>query len=375
MTADDVSALVRRALAELVTPPPRRALVLFTGALVGFERVIGELDLLAASGVELEYVQTPSAERILDQRLIASVPMRPADRHLTGSHDTLVVATLTQNAAAKTAHGIADCLASNLLNDYLLAGRPVVAAASGCDPDDPDKRRWFPTIPEGLAAVMRENLETLRGFGVRTARAGALARTVLAAYERAERARTAPLTTALGMSRRELLDRLGAPAPATPVAVGGRPGPLRPRRPGREPSASSCGSSASASSSACRSARCCGSPPARRSRRWPRTSPAPVPSRSSGRPEMFLATVRGTVVSTSKDERLVGFKLLLVQPLDVDGGPTGRPEIAVDTVGAGIGATVIVTKGSSARFAASRKESPIDSTVVGIVDSVELAGD
>ncbi len=135
MTADDVSALVRRALAELVTPPPRRALVLFTGALIGFERVIGELDLLAASGVELEYVQTPSAERILDQRLIASVPMRPADRHLTGSHDTLVVATLTQNAAAKTAHGIADCLASNLLNDYLLAGRPVVAAASGCDPD------------------------------------------------------------------------------------------------------------------------------------------------------------------------------------------------------------------------------------------------
>lgn len=222
MTADDVSALVRRALAELVTPPPRRALVLFTGALVGFERVIGELDLLVASGVELEYVQTPSAERILDQRLIASVPMRPADRHLTGSHDTLVVATLTQNAAAKTAHGIADCLASNLLNDYLLAGRPVVAAASGCDPDDPDKRRWFPTIPEGLAAVMRENLETLRGFGVRTARAGALARTVLAAYERAERARMAPLTTALGMSRRELLDRLGAPAPATPVAVGGR---------------------------------------------------------------------------------------------------------------------------------------------------------
>ena len=48
MTADDVSALVRRALAELVTPPPRRALVLFTGALIGFERVIGELDLLVA---------------------------------------------------------------------------------------------------------------------------------------------------------------------------------------------------------------------------------------------------------------------------------------------------------------------------------------
>lgn len=89
---------------------------------------------------------------------------------------------------------------------------------------------------------------------------------------------------------------------------------------------------------------------------------------------MFLATVRGTVVSTSKDERLVGFKLLLVQPLDAEEKPTGRPEIAVDTVGAGIGATVIVTKGSSARFAASRSDSPIDSTIVGIVDTVELGG-
>ncbi|WP_316667281.1 EutN/CcmL family microcompartment protein [uncultured Propionibacterium sp.] len=89
---------------------------------------------------------------------------------------------------------------------------------------------------------------------------------------------------------------------------------------------------------------------------------------------MFLAKVRGTVVSTSKDERLIGFKLLLVQPLDADEEPVDRPEIAVDTVGAGTGATVIITKGSSARFAASRKDSPIDSTIVGIVDSIELGG-
>lgn len=90
---------------------------------------------------------------------------------------------------------------------------------------------------------------------------------------------------------------------------------------------------------------------------------------------MFLAKVRGTVVSTSKDERLVGFKLLLIEPLDLDELPVGRPEIAVDTVGAGIGAVVIVTRGSSARFAANRADSPIDSTIVGIVDSVEIGSE
>ena len=87
---------------------------------------------------------------------------------------------------------------------------------------------------------------------------------------------------------------------------------------------------------------------------------------------MFLAKVRGTVVSTSKDERLVGFKLLVVMRLGIDGEYVGMPQVAVDTVGAGVGETVIVTAGSSARFAAARSDAPIDSTIVGIVDTVEI---
>ncbi|MCB0912317.1 MAG: EutN/CcmL family microcompartment protein [Propionibacteriaceae bacterium] len=86
---------------------------------------------------------------------------------------------------------------------------------------------------------------------------------------------------------------------------------------------------------------------------------------------MFLAKVRGTVVSTSKDERLVGFKLLVVQRIGIEDEYVGLPQVAVDTVGAGVGATVIVTGGSSARVAA-RPDSPIDSTIVGIVDDVEI---
>ena len=87
---------------------------------------------------------------------------------------------------------------------------------------------------------------------------------------------------------------------------------------------------------------------------------------------MYLARVIGTVVSTSKDERLVGFKLLVVQRLGVEGEYLSYPQVAVDTVGAGVGETVIVTGGSSARFAASRSDAPIDATIVGIVDSVEI---
>lgn len=86
---------------------------------------------------------------------------------------------------------------------------------------------------------------------------------------------------------------------------------------------------------------------------------------------MFLARVRGTVVSTSKDERLVGFKLLVVQRIGIEDEYVGLPQVAVDTVGAGVGATVIVTGGSSARVSA-RPDSPIDATIVGIVDEVEI---
>ncbi|RRD51331.1 EutN/CcmL family microcompartment protein [Arachnia propionica] len=87
---------------------------------------------------------------------------------------------------------------------------------------------------------------------------------------------------------------------------------------------------------------------------------------------MYLAKVVGTVVSTSKDQRLVGFKLLLTQRVEDDGTRVGNQEVAVDTVGAGVGETVIITKGSSARVAVDSQHAPLDATIVGIVDTVEV---
>ena len=89
---------------------------------------------------------------------------------------------------------------------------------------------------------------------------------------------------------------------------------------------------------------------------------------------MELGRVEGTVVSTAKVERLKGYKLLLVNLIAPDTKPTSNYLVAVDTVGAGKGEVVIVVRGSSARQAKSLATVPTDTSIVAIVDSIELKG-
>jgi len=89
---------------------------------------------------------------------------------------------------------------------------------------------------------------------------------------------------------------------------------------------------------------------------------------------MLLARIVGTVVATRKDERLVSNKLLVVRPIDPTGKPEGNHLVAVDTVDAGVGETVLVVSGSSARMAAGLKDTPVDAAIVGVVDHVEVKG-
>jgi microcompartment protein CcmK/EutM len=90
---------------------------------------------------------------------------------------------------------------------------------------------------------------------------------------------------------------------------------------------------------------------------------------------MILAKIVGTVVATRKDERLVSNKLLLVRPVSPHGKPEGGYLVAVDTVDAGFGETVLVVSGSSARMAWGLKDCPVDAAIVGIVDAVEVHED
>ena len=89
---------------------------------------------------------------------------------------------------------------------------------------------------------------------------------------------------------------------------------------------------------------------------------------------MVLARIVGTVVATRKDPRLVSNKLLMARAVDprdstrLEGGYL----VAVDTVDAGVGETVLIVSGSSARMASGMKDCPVDAVVVGIVDTVDL---
>jgi ethanolamine utilization protein EutN len=81
-----------------------------------------------------------------------------------------------------------------------------------------------------------------------------------------------------------------------------------------------------------------------------------------------LARVIGDVVATRKDEQLSGIKLLIVQPLSPDHQPVGRPLVAVDAVGAGVGEEVFFVRGKEASFPFHPAEPPVDAGIVGIVD-------
>ena len=87
---------------------------------------------------------------------------------------------------------------------------------------------------------------------------------------------------------------------------------------------------------------------------------------------MLLAKIVGTVVATRKDPRLVSNKLMVARPVDPRGKAEGAYLVAVDTVDAGIGETVLIVSGSSARMAAGMKDCPIDAAIVGIIDTVDI---
>jgi microcompartment protein CcmK/EutM len=87
---------------------------------------------------------------------------------------------------------------------------------------------------------------------------------------------------------------------------------------------------------------------------------------------MILAKIVGTVVATRKDERLESAKLLVSRPIDPSGKFEGNYLVAVDTVDAGVGETVLIVSGSSARMASGLKDCPVDAAIVGVIDRIDI---
>jgi microcompartment protein CcmK/EutM len=89
---------------------------------------------------------------------------------------------------------------------------------------------------------------------------------------------------------------------------------------------------------------------------------------------MLIAKVIGTTVSTIKDEKIVGRKLLIVRQADEKGEPFGKPFVAIDTVNAGVGDLVLTASGSSARQTEITKDRPVDAVIMAMIDSLEVDG-
>jgi microcompartment protein CcmK/EutM len=88
---------------------------------------------------------------------------------------------------------------------------------------------------------------------------------------------------------------------------------------------------------------------------------------------MLISRVIGELVATTKHPTHEGRKILLVQPLNLDGGNRGDALVALDAVGAGVGDRVLlVTEGYSAMTAVGRPNSPIDMAVIGFIDHIDL---
>ena len=82
---------------------------------------------------------------------------------------------------------------------------------------------------------------------------------------------------------------------------------------------------------------------------------------------MLMGKIVGNIVSTRKNEAIVGSKIFEVRLIE-NGAPTDSYIVAIDSVGAGIGENVLITTGSSARLALQNTNTPVDAVIVGIID-------
>ena len=90
---------------------------------------------------------------------------------------------------------------------------------------------------------------------------------------------------------------------------------------------------------------------------------------------MLIARVIGSTISTIKNEKLTGRKLLLCRETDETGAMIGKPYVAVDVVDASVGDLVLTAHGSSARQTAFTHESPVDAVIMAVIDHLEVGGE
>jgi len=155
---------------------PKKAVVLFTGATIGFRQAMDSLLKLQKDGWQLKVVLSDDGMRVLDPEAIKkelnldviyySCNIK-SQKELYESADMMIVGSMSVNTAAKLAVGITDTVLLSLINHGFMAGIPVVAAKDACNPDDPKRAKLgMGKSPEKYRQMLHGNINVLREFGM-----------------------------------------------------------------------------------------------------------------------------------------------------------------------------------------------------------------
>lgn len=187
VTAEVLRQLGQKSVAapEEVTPCCKQGLVVFTGGTIGLEQSLIELQKIQALKIDLTIVLSAAAEQVVgikrvqeslgsETRIVTT--QSPYPGQLLRAADIVLVPVLTQNTAAKLAHTLSDSLASTLIMQALMLGKPVVAAENAADPLDSWRvKKNMGQCPPGLLQTLQDNLRKIKDYGIQLVRVDNLA--------------------------------------------------------------------------------------------------------------------------------------------------------------------------------------------------------
>ena len=165
-----VQEVVKRYLAQ-----SKKALVLFSGALIGIQEAYDNLLQLKNDGWSLTVAMSESAKEIISEETIREkigpdaiyVEGNPVDyRKLVAECNYVIIPTLTINTTAKVANAINDNLLTRIIYRSMSVGKPIVAAIDGCCPDNEVRAKMGFKANEAYKAKLRSNLEALQSYGI-----------------------------------------------------------------------------------------------------------------------------------------------------------------------------------------------------------------
>lgn len=200
MNQNDINRIVQAVLEELQKKEQaqtKKALLIYTGAAIGFDEALGSICRLRQNGYTFDVVYTRGAEKALDMEVVRAHAEpnqflcdcgEEAPEALAAQYDLIIVPALTINTAAKVSCCIMDSPATRMISNALMRGKRVVLAVDGCCPDNPVREALGFRIAEPMKAQMRANLEKLHAFGATLTSAAHLADKVIGAEKKQEQA-------------------------------------------------------------------------------------------------------------------------------------------------------------------------------------------